>query len=71
MRGMAERVAREVSAFAPSHMKVHVVAPPDRQYSAWLGGATVASLSSMLGMFISKAEYDEVGPAIVHRKCLG
>ena len=35
------------------------------------GGAreTPSSLSTFQSMWISKAEYDESGPAIVHRKC--
>ena len=29
----------------------------------------LSSLSTFQSMWISKAEYDESGPAIVHRKC--
>jgi actin len=51
-------------------MKIKVVAPPERKYSAWIGGSMLASLSAFQQMCISKAEYDESGPSIVHRKCL-
>ncbi|CAN1257555.1 Actin, muscle (Fragments), partial [Linum perenne] len=44
--GIADRMSKEISALAPSSMKIKVVAPPER-----------------------KAEYDESGPSIVHRKC--
>ncbi|CAA6673705.1 unnamed protein product [Spirodela intermedia] len=50
--GIADRMSKEITALAPSSMKIKVVAPPR--------GST---------MWISKAEYDESGPAIVHRKC--
>ena len=98
--GIADRMSKEISALAPSSMKIKVVAPPERKYSVWIGGSILASLSTfqqvwfflsfsvllnLLGFFflsffpicsfffvqmwISKAEYDESGPAIVHRKC--
>ena len=39
------------------------------RYSVWIGGSILASLSTFQQMWISKQEYDESGPAIVHRKC--
>ena len=50
-------------------MKIKVVAPPERKYSVWIGGSILSSLSTFQQMWISKAEYDESGPTIVHRKC--
>ncbi|KAJ3336636.1 Actin, aortic smooth muscle [Gonapodya sp. JEL0774] len=67
--GIADRMQREISALAPSSMKVRIVAPPERKYSVWIGGSILASLSTFQQMWISKQEYDESGPSIVHRKC--
>ena len=67
--GMAERLTKEIVALAPGTMKIKVVAPPERKYSVWIGGSILASLSTFQQMWISKAEYDESGPSIVHRKC--
>mmetsp|Transcript_18715 Transcript_18715/g.57568 ORF Transcript_18715/g.57568 Transcript_18715/m.57568 type:complete len:378 (-) Transcript_18715:351-1484(-) len=67
--GIGERMTKEITALAPSTMKVKVVAPPERKYSVWIGGSILSSLSTFQSMWISKAEYDESGPAIVHRKC--
>ena len=118
--GIADRMSKEITALAPSSMKIKVVAPPERKYSVWIGGSILASLSTfqqvnymlshfaflkgllkvlyllhlirwwgelsarvcksylvallifsfpMSQMWISKGEYDESGPAIVHRKC--
>lgn len=53
---------------APSTLKINVVAPPDRKYSVWIGGSILASLSTFQQMWISKGEYDESGPSILHRK---
>jgi len=67
--GIHERVEKEVTALAPPSMKIKVVAPPERKYSVWIGGSILSSLSTFENMWITKEEYDESGPAIVHRKC--
>ena len=66
---IAARMTKEITSLAPSTMKIKVVAPPERKYSVWIGGSILASLSTFQQMWISKAEYDESGPTIVHRKC--
>jgi actin beta/gamma 1 len=66
---IADRLTKEITSLAPSTMKIKVVAPPERKYSVWIGGSILASLSTFQQMWISKEEYDESGPSIVHRKC--
>merc|ERR1712134_24634 len=67
--GIGEHMTKELTALAPSTMKIKVVAPPEREYSVWIGGSILSSLSTFQQMWISKGEYDESGPTIVHRKC--
>merc|ERR1711953_1125872 len=67
--GIADRMQKEMTALAPSSMKIKIIAPPERKYSVWIGGSILASLSTFQNMWISKQEYDESGPSIVHRKC--
>ncbi|KAH3745047.1 actin, cytoplasmic 2 [Pelomyxa schiedti] len=67
--GFAGRMQKEMTILAPPTVKIQIVAPPERKISAWLGGSILASLSTFQQMWISKEEYDESGPAIVHRKC--
>jgi len=67
--GIADRMQKELTALAPATMKIKIIAPPERKYSVWIGGSILASLSTFQQMWISKEEYDESGPAIVHRKC--
>jgi len=67
--GIAERMTKELSALAPSSMKVKVIAPEERKYSVWIGGSILASLATFQNMWITKSEYDDYGPQIVHRKC--
>jgi len=67
--GIADRLFHEVKSLAPSGNEIKIIAPPERKYSVWIGGSILASLSTFEEMWVSKDEYDEAGPAIVHRKC--
>ncbi|XP_068242745.1 actin, alpha cardiac muscle 2-like [Palaemon carinicauda] len=67
--GIADRMQKEITALAPSTVKVKIIAPPERKYSVWIGGSILGSLSTFQSMWITKEEYDESGPGIVHRKC--
>jgi actin-related protein len=67
--GIADRMEKELKALAPSTMKVKIIAPPERKYAVWIGGSILSSLTTFENMWISKREYDEAGPSIVHRKC--
>jgi len=67
--GIDERLNKEITDLAPAAVKVKIVAPPERKYSVWIGGSILSSLSTFQDMWITKDEYDESGPGIVHRKC--
>jgi len=60
--GMGERIWQEIHNLAPASNKIKILAPPERKYSVWLGGSILASLSTFQTMWITKQEYDEVGP---------
>ena len=66
--GLPYRMHEELTAFAPSSVRIWIVAPPERKYSVWIGGSIVASMSNYKQMWIDKEEYDESGPSIVHIK---
>ena len=66
---MGERLWQEIKTLTPSNGRIKVLAPPERLYSVWLGGSILASLSTFQTMWITKQEYDENGPNIIHRKC--
>ena len=68
--GISERMQKEITALAPPTMKIKIISPPERKYSAWIGGSILASLADFQPMWITKKEYEEVGPAIVERKCV-
>ena len=67
--GFKDRLENEIVKLTPEETEVKVVASPERKYFAWIGGSILASLSSFKNMWITKEEYDESGPGIVHRKC--
>jgi len=67
--GFAQRVHAELKAKAPASMAIKIIAAAERKYSVWIGGSILSSLSSFDEMWITKNEYDEAGPSIVHRKC--
>jgi actin-related protein len=67
--GMDVRMTKELTSLAPPSMRIRVVAPPERKYSAWIGGSLMASHPTFQQMWITRQEYDEAGPSIVHRKC--
>ncbi|THU83144.1 Actin/actin-like protein [Dendrothele bispora CBS 962.96] len=67
--GLADRMQKEITALAPGGVKVKIIAPPERKYSVWIGGSILGSLSTFQSLWVTKEEYDESGPGIVHRKC--
>ena len=56
------------NCFDTNTTRVRVCARPERKYSIWIGGPILSSLSAFEQMWISKEEYNEFGPAIVHCK---
>merc|ERR1719361_417214 len=44
--GIADRMQKEITALAPSTIKIKIIAPPERKYSVWIGGSILASLST-------------------------
>lgn len=67
--GFADRLYKEIVCQLSFAAKVKIIAEKERSYGAWIGGASLANISTYPEMAISKLEYDECGPFIVHRKC--
>merc|ERR1719410_372105 len=63
--GIADRMQKEITALAPSTIKIKIIAPPERKYSVWIGGSILASLSTFQQMWISKQEYFLSGGAMI------
>nr|QGN00866.1 ActL2 [Drosophila obscura] len=69
LKGLPERMLKEMTRLAPSTMDINIAAPSDRKISVWLGGSILSSLTSFQHMWITKQDYDEMGASIVHRSC--
>lgn len=67
--GLQERLNKELSALVPPNVKVKIIAPMERKYSVWMGGAVLATLATFQAAWILKQDYAETGTSIVHRKC--
>jgi len=67
---LSERLTSELIKLAPTSLgsSIKITANDDRKYSTWNGAISILSLSASDQMFITKEEYDENGPSIVHRK---
>ena len=66
--GIRERLQKEVRTLAPPALKVEVVSPPERRHSAWRGGSILASAPGTTNMWMTKQDYEEYGPTMIHRK---
>merc|ERR1712045_990699 len=51
--GIADRMQKEITALAPSTIKIKIIAPPERKYSVWIGGSILASLSTFQQMWMA------------------
>ncbi|KAJ0095597.1 hypothetical protein Patl1_17184 [Pistacia atlantica] len=74
MTGFEDRFQKE-SGLCSSAIRPALVKPPEYMpenlalYSAWVGGAILAKVVFPQNQHITKADYDETGPSVVHRKC--
>jgi actin-related protein len=72
--GMSERIRTEVEKLVHSaapgwRVKLMSGGAGERSLCPWLGGSILGSLGSFHEVWVSRAEYEEFGPAIVDRKC--
>ena len=59
----------ELEKLLPPSCRIQVIVAPERKVSVWIGGSIWGSLSMFNSdVWISRAEYDEYGPQIVHKK---
>lgn len=66
--GFGDRMLGEVRARSPAHTRIRISAPPERLYSTYVGGSILASLATFKSMWVSRAEYEEHGSSIMHRR---
>ena len=70
--GFGSRLSKEVQtlyAESGADVGVKVICPPERKWSAWIGGSILTMMNTFIDMWITTEEYEESGPGIVMRKC--
>jgi len=68
--GLGDRLLSEIRSKAPERTRIRINAPPERTDSAWVGGSVLASLATFKNMWVSRREYEEHGPSILHKGAL-
>ena len=66
--GFTERLTKEVES--KTSETVSITAPMERKYLPWVGCSVLSGLSSFQSLCVTQADYEEVGPSIIHRKGL-
>lgn len=67
-KGIGKRLYKELSALAPSTMKIKIKTPQERKYSPWIGGRILSTMQGFKSVWITKLEYEESGKQIIHKK---
>lgn len=65
-----DRLLKEINNNKQSFYSPKIVNINDKINSSWIGGSVICNLSSFQQMWISKEDFEECGPSIIHRKCL-
>ena len=69
-KGFQERLTKEIKSIVPISMKEEVnIITSNNEFASWIGGSILTSISSFQSNWITKAEYEEYGDTIVHKKC--
>lgn len=67
LAGLKERLTKEIKEQIPESVDVKIIAPPERMFAVWIGGSILSSLKTFQRMWVTRREYKEMGPQIVHR----
>jgi len=67
--GFTARLQSELELQWPDRPDVRLLTPADGHLSAWNGAAILSSLNLFHSLWITKQQYNDHGPSIVHRRC--
>jgi len=70
IKNFPERLKKEISSLVSSNISnnMRINSQLERKYSAWIGASVVCSIGTFQQMWISKNDYEEVGPHVIHKK---
>merc|ERR1739838_118323 len=64
--GFEKRLYQELSSLFDEKTTIKVKSLPNRELLGWIGGARLSNLSSFQRFWLTKADYQENGPVVVH-----
>lgn len=64
--GFEKRLYQELSELFDEKTNIKIRSLPNRELLGWIGGARLSNLSSFQRFWLTKADYQENGPVIVH-----
>ena len=69
LEGLSKRLYWETLTLVPAAFKPRILtaAPREREVASWVGASVLASLGTFQQMWISKAEYQEVGSHVIDK----
>lgn len=68
IRGFEERVRMGVQEKILGNVKAKIFAPNERKFSVWIGGSVLGCLDAFSTLLLTRDEFYEYGPEIVHSK---
>lgn len=72
--GYGDRMLNEVRKAMPKSavagVKIRISAPPNRDQLTWVGGSILASLAAFKSMWVTKQQFEEHGPSILHKRTI-
>ncbi len=71
LSGLSKRLYWEALTLIPSAFKPRILTASalERKFSSWIGASILSALGTFQQMWVSKADYDEMGPSVVLDKC--
>ena len=70
LTGFNERLLKQMQKLANRDVTIQILAPKNRKFSCWVGGATVSSLKAFNRLWITKKDYDEEGQRILFERVI-
>jgi len=67
--GLGVRITEEIRKMVATTVAIKFMLPPERKYSVWIGGSILATLSSFQPSWITREQYEEVGPSVCLMRC--
>eukprot|EP01064_Diplonema_japonicum_P001651 TRINITY_DN11092_c0_g1_i1.p1 TRINITY_DN11092_c0_g1~~TRINITY_DN11092_c0_g1_i1.p1 ORF type:complete len:381 (+),score=45.30 TRINITY_DN11092_c0_g1_i1:141-1283(+) len=67
MDGFTARLTSEVDCISSLQLKPRVITPRDRTELAWKGASLACSLAQFEELWITKEQYNDAGPSVVHK----